>query len=229
MWNKQKLTRKSLDELADIMPVLSEDEQGHCIGGADFYDLSGNFLDSVGPGSDIRIISQRDLNTAMQESQNNNDYTYKSSSSWGSYIQQESNLSSDSVKNIISHITGMNQGNILVSSGKIEEAASLVTSGYYLIQIDRTSLSLRNTESLKSTMRHETNHIMRPTDNTWLDEDDAYMDQTSDSSFKSLPLDYRQRIAEMWEYQARKYYNEYHSGVIPSGELEAIRERCGVR
>ena len=231
MWNKRKLSQKSLNELAEIMPVLSEKEQESCIGGTHFYNLSGTFLGSVGPGNDIRIISQEELYTAKYESEQNNDYTYKSSNSWGSYIQQ-SDISSDSVVNIVNHATGVDKSVIRVTSGVVKEVETIIvdsgSSGYFLIQIERASLSLKNTGSLNSTMRHESSHITRPSENQWLDEDDAYMLQTSDPAFKSLPLDYRQMIASMWTSQARQYYNDYHSGVIPPGELEAIRERCGI-
>ena len=231
MWNKRKLTKKSLNELAEIMPVLNEQERKSCIGGTQFYNLSGTFLGSVGPGNDIRIISPEELYTAKYNSEQNNDYTYKSSNTWGSYIQQ-SDISSDSVVNIVNHATGVDKSVIRITSGVIQEAETWKvgsgSSGFFLIQIDRASLSLKNTGSLNSTMRHESIHVVQSSDNQWQDESDAYMHQTSDPAFKSLPSDYRQMVASMWTSQARQYYDEFHSGVIPSGTIEAIRDRCGV-
>ncbi len=228
MWNKQKLTKKSLKELAEIMPVLSEKEQESCIGGTHFYNLSGVSLGSVGPGDDIRIISQDELYAAKYESEQNKDYSYKSSSSWGSYIQQ-TDISSDCVVKIVSSVTGVDKSVIRITSGAIQEAGTMFFgSGAFLIQIEKGSFSLKNAGSLNSTMRHEANHIIRPSDNQWLDENDAYMDQTSASDFKSLPSEYREMIASMWTSQAEQYYDKFHSGVIPPGELEAIRERCGI-
>ncbi len=52
---KQKLNRKSLDELAEIMPVLNDDEQRMLIGGTYYYTPDGYFLGTLGLGSEIRI------------------------------------------------------------------------------------------------------------------------------------------------------------------------------
>lgn len=49
---KQKLTRKSLDELAKIMPVLSEEEQRECIG------RYGRVVRGTGTAEDPKIIQE---------------------------------------------------------------------------------------------------------------------------------------------------------------------------
>ncbi|SFL04934.1 hypothetical protein SAMN05216357_111106 [Porphyromonadaceae bacterium KH3CP3RA] len=53
----KKLTKKSLDELAENALNVSELEQQTIIGGAFYFDYSGNYLGSSGPGSDIRIAT----------------------------------------------------------------------------------------------------------------------------------------------------------------------------
>lgn len=52
MWKKRKLIRKSLDELAQIMPVLSEDEQRECVGGY------GSVVRGTGTAEDPKIIQE---------------------------------------------------------------------------------------------------------------------------------------------------------------------------
>lgn len=58
----KKLSRKNLDELAKVMPVLSETEQKAFVGGTVYCDLSGNYLGKVGVGDDLKFISQSDFN-----------------------------------------------------------------------------------------------------------------------------------------------------------------------
>ena len=53
----KKLTRKSLDELAKKMSVLNESEQQNLVGGAFYYDDSGNFLGEYGTGNNILIAN----------------------------------------------------------------------------------------------------------------------------------------------------------------------------
>lgn len=52
----KKVTKKSLDELARIMPALSEEEQRSYVGGTWYFDVSGAFLEQVGTGNDVRIM-----------------------------------------------------------------------------------------------------------------------------------------------------------------------------
>ena len=57
MLTKRKATKKSLDELRKIMPVLSEKQQRACIGSARYYDVQGNFLGTFGSGLEMRVIA----------------------------------------------------------------------------------------------------------------------------------------------------------------------------
>ncbi|HMM18642.1 hypothetical protein [Proteiniphilum sp. X52] len=51
----KKLTRKSLDELAKTMPIVSKTQQNGFIGGAMYFDSNGNFVGSYGEGNGIII------------------------------------------------------------------------------------------------------------------------------------------------------------------------------
>lgn len=53
----KKLTKKLLHELAISMPIIDEMEQQNFMGGTFYYDYSGNYLGSSGPGSDIRVAT----------------------------------------------------------------------------------------------------------------------------------------------------------------------------
>lgn len=61
----KKITKKSLDELAKIMPPLSEEEQRGCIGGTLYFNESGVFLTQIGAGADARICASSDFSAFM--------------------------------------------------------------------------------------------------------------------------------------------------------------------
>ena len=55
----RNLTRKSLDELAKVMPVLNEDVQHSYIAGTHYYDLDGNYIGKIGKSDDLRFIDKQ--------------------------------------------------------------------------------------------------------------------------------------------------------------------------
>ena len=64
---RRKITKESLEELAQNLPIISEDECKRYVGGASYYDLSGNFLGHIGYGDEIRVISRMEFEKAKQE------------------------------------------------------------------------------------------------------------------------------------------------------------------
>jgi hypothetical protein len=55
----KKMTRKSLNELAIMMPTLNEIQQKTFIGVTHYYDIvSGTFLGTVGSSNDVRFVTQ---------------------------------------------------------------------------------------------------------------------------------------------------------------------------
>lgn len=52
----KKLERKTLDELAKIMPVITEEEQGGIVGAVKFYNYSGLYLGSLGSSDELRFV-----------------------------------------------------------------------------------------------------------------------------------------------------------------------------
>lgn len=223
----KELKRLSLDELAKVMPVIEEEEQKQYVGGTHFYDYQGNMLGEIGNEGDIRIISENNYN----DLKNKNDYN--NYSSWGVPIQQ-AKLESESVKNILSSVTGYSPNTFLITSGiSNDEAKTLyINPTTYLIEIDMTSLTIKDVNCMLSTMSHESYHIAHSNDkdaygnplSDWEHEKNAYLNQTSDSNFKSLPLEYRQKIAGFWEAQAATQY----SGALPNSVSISIRSRCGL-
>ena len=59
----KKATKKNLDELREIMPVLSENEQRGYIGAARYYNFEGAFLGTYGSGQEMRVIDNDQLST----------------------------------------------------------------------------------------------------------------------------------------------------------------------
>lgn len=52
----RKLKKKTLDELAKIMPVITEKEQGRIMGGVKFYNESGVYLATIGSSDELRFV-----------------------------------------------------------------------------------------------------------------------------------------------------------------------------
>lgn len=172
------IRRKSLDELVVSMPLLDEEEMSCCIGGVSFYDYSGNMLGEVGNDGAIRIISLSEYNDLKKD----NDFS--GCASWGKTVQ-ESKMNTNAVKNILSAITGYDSGYFSVVSGIMgnSEAATLYNPNGYLIQFDTAGFSLRNENTIRSTMMHEEIHIRQGNQpmTQWEAENSAYMQQTDNN------------------------------------------------
>lgn len=64
----KKLRKTTLDELAKRMPILSENEQRSSIGGAWYYDASGNYLGELNEGyNQILIADPYTFERAVEE------------------------------------------------------------------------------------------------------------------------------------------------------------------
>lgn len=68
----KKLTRKRLNALATVMPVLSETEQRKCVGGLIYMDSGGIILGSGGNTYDIYITETLPLDFATNETRSGN-------------------------------------------------------------------------------------------------------------------------------------------------------------
>lgn len=148
---KRKLTRKNLDELAKVMPVLSEEVQACCWGGAVYFDENGNRLNRVGSSDEIRVISTTEFNQILQLSVDDPDCNYG-----GEALKS----SSESIKNKIfqfyvsqyapnatSYKIGNSNGNFAhsTSDGKIV--------------INESSSGIYNENDLISVLQHENIHL----------------------------------------------------------------------
>lgn len=54
----RKLVKKTLDELAKIMPVITENAQNQIIGAIKFYNLSGVYLGGFGGSDELRFVGE---------------------------------------------------------------------------------------------------------------------------------------------------------------------------
>lgn len=68
----KKLTRKNLNALAAVMPVLSETEQRECTGGLVYISPSGGILWSGGSSSDIYIVDELPYDYEMDAGKSGN-------------------------------------------------------------------------------------------------------------------------------------------------------------
>lgn len=228
------LNRMSLDELAKIMPVLSEEEQRQCVGGTAFYNTSGDFIADVGPGDNIRITTRDILDKLKLGSEIMGDRSYSESNSWGSPLK-EAKMKPEEITKMLSHIVGEDMGakfseGIDYTSGSIYDALTFMysaegTPNTFGLRVDLAGLSVQKVSSFRSTYFHEDVHRNNYTGSSWERENIAYTQQTNQEGFTSLDESYRLQIKEGWILQ---YSNSPgNSGNIPESIKKFINKQCG--
>ena len=56
----RKITKKSLEELAEVMPIIHEVEAKSFVGGTIYFDISGNRLGTVGSSDELRVVAKEE-------------------------------------------------------------------------------------------------------------------------------------------------------------------------
>ncbi len=201
---KRKITRKTLDELAKSMPVLTEQEQRECVGGTYFYDLNGHFIGKYGTTDTLRFISKEE-------------YDYKSSNfgsappdNWGSSL---SDLGSTERYTIVHNMLKDNFNvDVIVGpikSGNVSEVMGFLPNGVLGIRPDNSTI-FTNYNAFMSTLQHEADHYNSSFYSSGMagsgnnegaiktEEFRVYENQVKSQFFKNAPYDYKYRTAVGW-------------------------------
>lgn len=205
---KKKLTRKNLDELAELMPIIDEIHQKGFMGGTHYYDLSGNYLGKIGASDNVRFTTP---------------------SSYQSYIPINAEYGGSSFANAGSgtQIAFMQKhfgtGNIIINPSA-KYAAGLDSSGNLVI--DPNSSVWNNRYDILSTLDHETIHynhrdyLKTDPNEIYQAEFTAYMTQISSSLYQQTSAAYKIEVAEaLYEYS-----NNLNKGY----SKDQIYSMCGV-
>ena len=182
----KKLTKKSLDELAEKMPVVSESEQQCLIGGTFYFDYEGNFIGKIDDGrNELRVATS----------------IIAIDSSVG--FSQASQNTVGAVLSTMAHTMGIS-GNIDMGylPGNIAQTNS---NGQITFNIASSLFNASNYYDFLSVLYHEHHHQMTMGDHgSGQSEYQALIYEINQSSFQYTSEAYRQDTMSL-------YYN-YHSG-----------------
>lgn len=203
------LTRKKLDMLAEVMPVLSETEQRKCIGGFIYITSGGHILDYDGGSYEMVVTNQlpEDYLTNMPDS--------------GNFAIQQDWIKQGILSSMANNM-GVGSGEL---SGVVIEFYEDEKEGQYAMYNDATGVIGINTNSrlfkesnnyhdFTTLLQHEIHHAMTPEDTgTYKSEYEAYKamlnlggaEHCSDSFYREMynqylnyyhALPYEERIKE---------------------------------
>lgn len=205
----KKITKKSLDELAKVMPPMSEQEQRSFIGGERYYSPSGVFLGKVGSSDQIRIVDDLMFQLNCGVSGFNQDPS--KINIWSTSLNQASDATYQSVIRSIMADNGdiapnMNIEIDYVGTYYMRTIRGFNNSGVCSVElrVNRSEFTNGNYYDLKSTLSHEYMHWSNP-DRTGVtgsiqSEEEALKAQASAGDWKNASPEYkdmfRQRCAD---------------------------------
>ncbi len=212
----RKVTRKTLEELAKIMPVLTEQEQRSCKGGAMFINIeNGEELGRLGPSSMIRVCTQDEFNNFKGMADSDNTIFESQGQSFKSMGFASSGAEGAALmKQIVQRLTGY-QGGVSPNSGYDEKMGFALKPNNTIdgLVYDPSYEYLYNYDTLSSMLYHEKTHygtggggsgvLDKTLDNT--NEDDAYLAQCNQTNFLQLPYGFRKDLAKGWLTSTSKY------------------------
>lgn len=199
----RKLTRKNLDELAKVMPVISANVKSQYIGGAVYFDTNGNRLGNLGSSDEIRVITKELFDQYTKNGGENTELDELGTSFKDSSGSIQRSIIQDYINQYASEVTSFELSNM---TGNI---ATVSSKGELTLKIS----SISNEYELISTLQHENYHLSTVDD--WLssgnsspsgvlndidrknkNELETLMWQISQDEFKNTSLHYRSQIAE---------------------------------
>lgn len=181
----KKLTKKSLDKLAERMPVVSESEQQYLIRGSFYFDHSGNFVGQYAAGNDI-IIANSILHS-------------------GTPFSLASDATINAILTTMASAMGISGGIGAIRTGDNRYAEFDPETGKISFNLNSELLSSNNYYDYLSVLHHEHYHQMTMGySGSWLqNEYQALIYQIDDSSFQ---------YASDWlrDYTMTNYYNLHY-------------------
>lgn len=180
----KKLTKKSLDELAEKMSVVNESEQQSLVGGSFYFDQSGNFLGRYGAGNDI-IIANSILHSGIP-------------------ISIASDATIRGVLNTMANAMGISGGIGVVRTGNNIYAEFDPETEKISFNLNSELLSSNNYYDYLSVLHHEHHHQMTSGDAGSLQSEyQAFIHQINQPSFQYVSNWLR-------DYTMTNYYNLHY-------------------
>lgn len=206
----RKLTRKNLDELAKVMPVLSEEVQSSCMGGTIYVSADGIRFGKIGGSDEFYVID-----AAQWRSINNP----KSSDYNDPYLGERLSSCSDSTIQAVVGGYAKNFANYTgtvcaKSYGDDSGTQASVSSGGELC-INRYGEYVYHENDLISILEHEGEHISGTSGSYWHQELKAVENQVNSSYYATTSTSFREGLAnylvDIWKnlgYDSSTYNKE---------------------
>lgn len=200
----KKVTKKSLDELAKVMPPLSVQEQRSCIGGSIYYSPgSGSYLGAWNDGfPDIRVINPDDF---YELTRSGSAGGVTGASIGNELIRLSSKLSSnDSMLSPIYSVMAQSIGyngvvGLIPQTPENRNKYGAAQSGSIYLNPSLLDNNFYNTMSI---LVHEKHHCDTPEDNsdTNKSEFEAYKAMINSAYFANATEGFQKLMREKYEY-----------------------------
>ena len=153
----RKLTKKSLNELAQVMPVLSEKEQDELVGGAQLFTKDGTYLGQVGTSQEVRIATE---NTYTQLQSYDLSYQDSLVGNMSSGLSGQSIQTMNKVMNSIAEMAGVETGIIVKSVNDTNSYGACQKDGTIYLNLNSPTFQYEgcNMYDFMSTIVHENFH-----------------------------------------------------------------------
>lgn len=167
----RKLTKKSLNELAQVMPVLSEKEQDELVGGAQLFTKDGTYLGQVGTSQEVRITTE---NTYTQLQSYDLSYQDSLVGNMSAGLSGQAIQTMEKVMNSIAQMAGIDSGikiEVKNVQGWTAYGSTTSTGGIWLnANSDTIVYDGCNMYDFMSTIIHENYHLHDTTDKRYGDQ-----------------------------------------------------------
>lgn len=184
----RKITKKSLEELAEVMPIIHAVEAKSIVGGTIYFDISGNRLGTVGSSDELRVVAKEEWEDYGNHLGFNTEKDY-------SKMGMSLSAASDRVKTIVTSSYAKNLGFLgaqVSSKVHLSGDAGIKPDNPSIVLIQHDSMILNHENDLINTMKHEQYHyITGSVEDTASNEIGAIEYQISQSEYPSTSNDYK--------------------------------------
>lgn len=216
----KKVTKKNLDELAKVMPVISRNRQTGYVGGTIYFDLSGNKLGTVGSSNELRVLSLSEWNDYQNAPGINTELD-------GSKLGISLSNASDVTKTMVATSFAQSYGFMVAqvnSNVDIGADAGIQPGSPNVLLINSNSMIFNNLDDLINTIHHEQYHLTGAVEGTSQNEIGAIEYQISQPGYISTSNDYKIKTGD---YLYAQWQRQGIAGTSGYYKLDAYK-KCGV-
>lgn len=215
------VTKKSLEELAKVMPVIHEEEARAIIGGTIYYDVSGNRLGTVGSSDEIRVVAKDEWEDYNNQIGFNIEKDYNK-------MGTPLSLTNDATKTLVTSIYAKRFGFLgtqVNSKIDLKADARIHPNDPDKVAIQYNSMIMDHENDLINTMQHEKYHHITGSVGSATDDEIAAIEyQISQPEYTSTTNNYKIKTGD---YLYLQWSRANIAGNPGYTKLDAYK-KCGV-